>query len=287
MNSNRKISIIECPRDAMQGLTYPISTQSKVRYLQSLLNVGFDVLDAVSFVSPKAIPQMADSIEVLEQLDLSGTNTEILAIVLNQRGALIAAKQSKVSIIGYPLSICETFQQRNAKQSIQEAMLILDQIISIAKDHNKKLVIYLSMGFGNPYGDAWSPLLTFDFTMHYLERTAATISLADTAGDATPETIKEVLNQIPPVLLQNRVSIHLHSNPNDQESKILAAINMGCNRFDSTIGGYGGCPFAKDHLVGNINTQDLYNTIVKEGHNCKVIPEHLQTAVQESKRVFK
>lgn len=251
------LKIIECPRDAMQGFPHPISTADKVRYLNELLKIGFDTLDFGSFVSPKAIPQMADTKEVLAQLDLSTTNTKLLAIVANKRGAEEACAYPQISYLGYPFSVSETFQLRNTQKTIEESLVLVAEMQQLCRENNKKLVVYLSMGFGNPYGDEWSEEIVAKWTEKMVEMGVEIISLADTVGSADETVIHNLFSTLIPRFPAIEFGAHFHSLPSDSKAKLQAAYNSGCRRFDGAIRGIGGCPFAADDLVGNTATETL------------------------------
>ena len=257
------VKITECPRDAMQGIKEFIPTATKIRYLQFLLSVGFDVLDFGSFVSHKAIPQMQDTKQVLAALDLSKTNTKLLAIVANVRGAKEAAIHDKISYLGYPFSISENFQMRNTGKTIAESIATLQEILQIAKENNKEVVAYLSMGFGNPYGDPWSEKLVGEWTEKLAKMGVKIISLSDTVGSADPATIYNLFSHLIPKYPQITFGAHLHTHPAKWFEKIDAAYRGGCRNFDSAIMGYGGCPMAKDDLTGNMPTEKLLSYLTQ------------------------
>ena len=251
------IHITECPRDAMQGIHAFIPSAEKVRYLQQLLGVGFPILDAGSFVSAKAIPQLSDTSEVFDQLDLSSSSTKILAIVANKRGAEQAANHEKVHYLGFPFSVSETFQQRNTHASITESLDRVDEIIEICSKQNKELLVYLSMAFGNPYGDAWSADMVAHWATTLEMRGVNHLSLADTTGISNPESISNLFKTILPALNKATLSAHLHTLPGDVGKKAAAAFKAGCFRFDTALKGFGGCPMASDSLTGNMATEEL------------------------------
>ncbi|MBL3657343.1 hydroxymethylglutaryl-CoA lyase [Fulvivirga sediminis] len=261
------MKIIECPRDAMQGIKHFIPTSDKVKYLNQLLKVGFDTLDFGSFVSPKAIPQMKDTAEVVEQLDLSQTNTKLLAIVANKRGAETALGFDQIDYLGFPLSISETFQKRNTNKTIKEAITVIGEIQDLVIKRNKETVIYISMGFGNPYGDPYSLEMVADFVDLIYAMGINIISLSDTIGIATPDDIdylfKNLLAQYPEI----EFGAHLHSRPESSRDKIKAAQQAGCRRFDGAINGFGGCPMADDELVGNMATETIISELRKQNPN--------------------
>ncbi|GAA5037225.1 hydroxymethylglutaryl-CoA lyase [Marivirga lumbricoides] len=256
-NQESTVKIIECPRDAMQGLHDFIPTASKIDYLNQLLKVGFDTIDAGSFVSPKAIPQLRDTAEVFDKIDLSESGSKILAIVANQRGAEQAVEFSQVTYLGYPLSLSETFQQRNTKRSIATALEDLKVIQSLCIKHNKVLVVYLSMGFGNPYGDPYNASYIEEFVQKLLTLEVKIISLADTIGVSNPQNISWIFNELIPKYPQVEFGAHLHSTPESVNEKVTAAYKAGCRRFDGAIKGFGGCPMAEDDLVGNMATEQM------------------------------
>ncbi len=251
------IKLIECPRDAMQGWTHFIPTDMKVTYLNSLLQVGFDTLDFGSFVSPKAIPQLKDTAEVLSRLDLSNTKTKLLAIIANQRGAEEAAAYSEITFLGFPFSVSEEFQKRNTNSTIEESLKRVEDIQELCLKKNKSLVIYISMGFGNPYGDPWSAKLVSNWVKRLADMGISIIALSDTVGVSNPENIKELFSFLIPEMPNVEFGAHLHSLKTNWEEKVHAAYEAGCLRFDSAMRGIGGCPMAKDELVGNLATENL------------------------------
>lgn len=248
------VHIVECPRDAMQGWPVPIPTDVKVAYLNALLKVGFNTLDFGSFVSPAAVPQMADTQQVLAQLEWQTSPTKLLAIVANTRGAAEAATSEGVACIGFPLSVSETFQQRNANSSIEGAYHRLSEIAVMADKNSKDLVVYLSMAFGNPYGDAYSEEDVLHHAMKCRAAGVRTISLADTVGLATPDQVGRLTDMLIHALPDTAIGVHLHATPGNSRDKIAAAFDAGCRRFDGAIRGIGGCPMAGNELVGNIDT---------------------------------
>lgn len=251
------MKLIECPRDAMQGLEEFIPTDVKVTYLNQLLKVGFDTLDFGSFVSPKAIPQMRDTAEVLDQLEISNSKTRLLAIVANVRGAETACQFDRIHFLGFPLSISETFQQRNTNKSIAEALNTVNEIQELCTRHNKKQVVYISMGFGNPYGDPYDLEIVAKFTDILTTLQVPIISLADTIGVSQPTQIESLFTSLIKSFPNVEFGAHLHSTPTTSLEKIAAAYQAGCQRFDGAIKGYGGCPMAKDELVGNMATETI------------------------------
>lgn len=259
------MKIIECPRDAMQGVETFIPTQTKVDYINQLLKVGFDTIDFGSFVSPKAIPQMRDTPEVLSKLDLSSTRSRLLAIVANERGAEEAAQHEAITYLGFPLSISETFQQRNTNKSIVEALNTLAEIQGICHRKGKVLVTYISMGFGNPYGDPYDLDVVGKFVDILQTMDVKIVSLADTIGVSQPEQITYLFKTLSAQFPKLELGAHLHSTPSTAIDKIEAAFSAGCTRFDGAIKGFGGCPMAKDELVGNLATENIIHYL--EGKN--------------------
>jgi hydroxymethylglutaryl-CoA lyase len=249
------IKLVECPRDAMQGWKHFIPTQTKIAYLNSLLKVGFDTLDCGSFVSPKAIPQMADTGAVISQLSLQNTSTKLLCIVANERGASEAMAFPNITYLGFPFSISPTFQRRNTNSSIEESFERVQKIQALCLQHNKQLVIYISMGFGNPYGDAYDAALVMKWVEKMVETGITIISIADTVGLATPLQVQEIMGGLIPAYPQTEIGVHLHSTPFNWQEKIAAALTAGCLRFDGALKGIGGCPMANDDLVGNMDTE--------------------------------
>ena len=251
------IKLIECPRDAMQGIKEFIPTEHKVGYINQLLQVGFDTLDFGSFVSPKAIPQMRDTAEVLKHLDLSHTNTKLLAIVANQRGALDAVQFEEISYLGYPFSISETFQVRNTNATIEESLERVAEIQELCLAHQKTLVVYISMGFGNPYGDDWNVDIVQKWVNRLVAMGITILQLSDTIGVSTPDSIQYLFSNLLPHYQGIEIGAHLHTEPHNWKEKVMAAYQSGCYRFDGAIKGFGGCPMAKDDLTGNMPTEHL------------------------------
>ncbi len=266
-NLKSAIALVECPRDAMQGWKEFIPTETKIEYLNSLLKVGFHTLDFGSFVSPKAIPQMADTKEVVKKLNLHSSKTKLLAIIANQRGAEEAAAFEEITYLGFPFSVSETFQQRNTNSSIQESLERVTEIQNICVNKNKQLVIYISMGFGNPYGDAWSQEIVFDWVNKISALGIRIISLADTVGVATPQQVRTITEYVVNKLPDHEIGVHLHSTPLHWTAKVDAALNAGCRRFDGALKGIGGCPMANDELVGNMNTELLIDHFEQAGYS--------------------
>jgi len=280
------VKIIECPRDAMQGINSFIPTELKVRYLQALLGCGFDTLDFGSFVSPRAIPQMADTAQVLNDLDLSETKTKLLAIVANLRGAESALGFEAIEFIGYPFSISENFQMRNTHKTIEESMIVLSDILSLANEHGVKVVTYLSMGFGNPYGDPWSPEIVAQWTETLVGIGCKIISLSDTVGAASPEVISELFNGVIPQFPEVEFGAHLHTAPHSWREKVDAAYRAGCRRFDGAIQGFGGCPMAKDELTGNMPTEKLLSYCAQQKIDHGVHLTRFESAFNKASDIF-
>ena len=280
------VKIIECPRDAMQGIKSFIPTELKVRYLQALLGCGFDTLDFGSFVSPRAIPQMADTAQVLNDLDLSEIKTKLLAIVANLRGAESALGFEAIEFIGYPFSISENFQMRNTHKTIEESMIVLSDILSLANEHGVKVVTYLSMGFGNPYGDPWSPEIVAQWTETLVGMGCKIISLSDTVGAASPEVISELFNGVIPQFPEVEFGAHLHTAPHSWREKVDAAYRAGCRRFDGAIQGFGGCPMAKDELTGNMPTEKLLSYCAQQKIDHGVHLARFESAFNKASDIF-
>ena len=257
MSNDVPVKIIECPRDAMQGITHFIPTNIKAAYINQLLKVGYDTIDFGSFVSPKAIPQMKDTADVLTKLELSASSPKLLAIIANARGAEDAVQFDEITYLGYPFSVSETFQLRNTNATIEESLVRVEEIQNIAAKNNKKTVIYLSMGFGNPYGDIWSVEICQQWVDQLAEMDVRIMALSDTIGIATPESIAYLFKHLIPPYPDVEFGAHLHTQPYNWFAKIDAAYQSGCRRFDTAIKGYGGCPMAKDDLTGNMATENL------------------------------
>ncbi|MFL1896943.1 hydroxymethylglutaryl-CoA lyase [Aquimarina sp. 2-A2] len=281
-----KVKIIECPRDAMQGIRDFIPTDLKVQYIQSLLRCGFDTIDFGSFVSPKAIPQMVDTAEVLSKLDLSKTESKLLAIVANVRGAKDAAEHPEIKYLGYPFSISENFQMRNTHKTIAQSIEILQEILNIADQANKKVVAYLSMGFGNPYGDPWDVDIVGEWTEKLSKMGVEILSLSDTVGTSSPEIIEYLFSNLIPRYPSIEFGAHLHTTPDKWFEKVNAAYQSGCRRFDGAIQGFGGCPMAKDDLTGNMPTERMlsYFTSVKADTNVKMLS--FESSHNEATKIF-
>ncbi len=252
-----RISLVECPRDAMQGWKHFIPTTDKAEYLNTLLKVGFDVLDFGSFVSAKAIPQLADTKEVIPMLDMSATKTKLLAIIANTRGAEEAVQYNEISYLGFPFSISETFQLRNTNKTIAQSLIQVEEIQRLCAQNNKELVVYISMGFGNPYGDEYNAEVAINWVGKLAQLGIKTIAMSDTVGVAEPENISYIFNHLIPEFKDIHIGAHFHSSADKWQEKIDAAYNAGCLRYDSAMKGIGGCPMAEDELVGNIATENL------------------------------
>ena len=280
------MKLVECPRDAMQGLSHFVPTDLKIRYLNALLRVGFDTLDFGSFVSPKAIPQLRDTAEVLAGLDLSQTETKLLAIVANVRGAEQALSFAAVKYVGFPLSVSETFQQRNTHKSVGQAFGEVEAIQNLCVQAGRELVVYLSMGFGNPYGDPYSPELVSTFSDRLAAMGVGIIAPSDTVGSSTPATIeslfRHLIGQFPPV----EFGAHLHTRPGETAAKVRAAVRAGVGRIDGALRGFGGCPMAADELTGNLPTEEIIQTLAQDGLAPPINQEAFQKAMTLSAGVF-
>lgn len=255
MESN--IKLIECPRDAMQGWKHFIPTEKKIEYINALMQVGFDTIDFGSFVSPKAIPQMADTARVINEIDSSGSRSKLLAIVANSRGAEEACKYEKINYLGFPFSVSETFQVRNTNSSVEQSLDRVREIQDLCIRSGKQLVVYISMGFGNPYGDPYSEELVFEWVNRLVALDVGIVSLADTVGLATPVQVYDMTEYLVDSLPGIEIGVHLHADPQNWQQKLEAAIKAGCKRFDGALKGIGGCPMADDELVGNMDTEKM------------------------------
>ena len=282
-----KVKLIECPRDAMQGIkSHFIPTNQKAQYINALLRVGFDTIDFGSFVSPKAIPQMRDTAEVLSKLDLSSTESKLLAIVANIRGAEDASQFEEINYLGYPFSISENFQMRNTGKTIAESIVILDKILEIASKSSKEVVAYLSMGFGNPYGDPWDVEIVSEWTEKLSKMGVKILSLSDTIGSSSPEIIEHLFSNLIPKYTHIEFGAHLHTTPTTWFEKVNAAYNAGCNRFDGAIRGYGGCPMAKDELTGNMPTEKLITYFNQQKAYTNINAMSFESAYNEALKIF-
>lgn len=259
------MKLVECPRDAMQGLHHFVPTDLKISYLNALLAVGFDTMDFGSFVSPKAIPQMRDTAEVVAGLNVATTKTKLLAIVANLRGAEQAAGYAQIQYVGFPLSVSETFQQRNTNKSIEQAFAEVGEMQRLCVGAGKELVVYLSMGFGNPYGDLYSPELVGEFTEQLVRMGIGIIVPSDTVGSSTPDTIEPLFRYLIGAFPQVEFGAHLHARPGDAPDKVRAVVRAGVERIDGALRGFGGCPMAGDDLVGNLPTEEISQTLASEG----------------------
>jgi len=282
----KKIKIIECPRDAMQGIKTFIPTELKANYIQSLLRVGFDTLDFGSFVSPKAIPQMRDTKEVLDKLDLSSTRTKLLSIVANLRGAEIACSIDSIDYLGFPFSISENFQMRNTHKTISESEIVLKDILEITQKSNKKLVVYMSMAFGNPYGDPWDVDIVSEWADRLQSMGVEILSLSDTIGSSKPESISYLFSNLIPKFPHIEFGAHLHTHPNSWYEKLNAAYKAGCYRFDGAIQGFGGCPMASDSLTGNMPTEKIISYFSSENIDTQIDILPFESAHNSASKLF-
>jgi hydroxymethylglutaryl-CoA lyase len=280
------IKIIECPRDAMQGIKAFIPTARKVAYIQSLLRVGFDTIDFGSFVSPKAIPQMQDTAEVLSKLDLSQTKSKLLAIIANTQGAVAASQHQSIQYLGFPFSISENFQMRNTHKTIAESLITLQEILEIADKSNKEVVAYLSMGFGNPYGDPWNIEIVGEWTEKLSNMGVKILSLSDTVGSSTPEAIRYLFSHLIPQYSKIEFGAHLHTTPDKWFEKMDAAYTSGCRRFDGAIQGFGGCPMARNVLTGNMPTEKLVSYFMSKKENTNINAMSFESAYNEATKIF-
>jgi hydroxymethylglutaryl-CoA lyase len=285
MMKTHGLTLVECPRDAMQGIKTFIPTAVKIQYLTTLLQQGFDVLDCGSFVNPESIPQMADTAEVIQAISEIETNTKLLVIVANERGALRAVAYPKIKYLGFPLSVSETFQKRNTNASREEAFRRLARIQDIAVASGKEVVAYLSMAFGNPYGDEWNSKEVAEWASKIASLGIRIISLSDTVGTANAEQLGDLFSEIHDRLPHVEVGVHLHAKPNEWLAKVEAAYNHGCRRFDAALGGFGGCPMAKDDLVGNIPSEGAFSWLSQQepaGLTMKIQWDELRSLAQKT-----
>lgn len=280
------IKLVECPRDAMQGWKKQIPTEKKIAYINSLLKVGFDTIDFGSFVSPKAIPQMADTAEVIRQLDLGDTNSKLLAIIANYRGAEDASVFEPIRYLGFPFSVSETFQKRNTNSSIEESLARVEEIQNLCVKTGKELVVYISMGFGNPYGDAYDEEIVFEWVNKLVAMDIGILSLADTVGLATPQQVYDMTNYLVESLPGIEVGVHLHSTHSNWKEKLEAAVKAGCKRFDGALKGIGGCPMADDELVGNMNTEWMIHYFEEKGMLPGLNKEALDKSLSMAQEIF-
>jgi len=284
--SENQIKLIECPRDAMQGWKNFIPTEKKIEYINSLLEVGFATIDFGSFVSAKAIPQLADTKEVVTSLESGVSNSKLLAIVANLRGAEEASVFDQITFLGFPFSVSETFQQRNTNSSVDESLRRVEDIQNLCINKNKKLVIYISMAFGNPYGDPYDSDIVFNWVEKLVELDIEIISLADTVGIATPEQVYEMTSYLVESLPATEIGVHLHSTFENWQQKLHAGIKAGCRRFDGALKGIGGCPMAHDELVGNMNTEWMINYFETNGIGTGLDKNALQDSLRIAEEIF-
>ena len=280
------IQVVECPRDAMQGIAEFIPTELKTAYINRLLKVGFHTIDFGSFVSPKAIPQMRDTAEVLSKLNLDATDSKLLAIVANSRGTEQAASFDEIQYLGYPFSVSETFQQRNTKRSIEDSLVLVEQIQNLCATKNKDLVVYLSMAFGNPYNEAWDVDIVAKWSEVLADMGVKILALSDTIGVSTKETITPLFSQLIPEFQEVTFGAHLHTTPTTWKEKMLAAYQSGCTRFDTAIQGFGGCPMAKDDLTGNMPTEKVLSFFNEQKEHTGLNALAFESAYNKAREVF-
>jgi hydroxymethylglutaryl-CoA lyase len=281
------IQLVECPRDAMQGFENFIPTNLKAEYINTLLKVGFHTIDFGSFVSPKAIPQMRDTAEVLSKLNLEGSSSKLLAIVANSRGAEQAASFSEIQYLGYPFSVSEVFQKRNTNRTIEDSLILVDRMQNLVAKHNKELIVYLSMAFGNPYQEVWHPDIVAKYTEILVNMGIRTLALSDTIGVSTKETISPLFSQLIPEFNEVTFGAHLHTNLKDWKEKVMAAYLSGCFRFDTAIKGLGGCPMAKDELTGNMPTEKMLSFLNEQDEESSINPLAFESAYNKAIEVFR
>ena len=286
MDFQRKIKLIECPRDAMQGWAHFIPTAKKIEYINALLKVGFDTIDFGSFVSPKAIPQMADTKDVLKGLLLTNTSSKLLAIIANQRGAEEAITYDEISYLGFPFSVSETFQQRNTNATIADSFTNVEFIQNLCLKNRKEMIVYISMGFGNPYGDVYNEEIVFEWVNKLVELGIKTISLADTVGVATKDQVNTMTSYLIQQFPNVEIGVHLHSTPSNWKDKMDAALAAGCMRFDGALKGIGGCPMAGDELIGNMNTELMLPYLLQKGLLNPINETELNEAIQLAGDIF-
>ena len=282
----KAVKLVECPRDAMQGWHSFIPTEKKIEYINSLLQVGFDTIDFGSFVSPKAIPQMADTKKVVKNLDVERSNSKLLAIIANERGAKEAVEFDEITYLGFPFSISETFQQRNTNSDIQESLRRVEAIQSLCMQHKKTLVLYLSMAFGNPYHDTYNEEILLHWADEMVKRNISIVSLADTVGVATPEQISFACDTMINEYQSIEFGVHLHSTTKNREEKLEAALNAGCLRFDGALKGIGGCPMAQDELIGNMDTIFMADYFRQKKLLTNLNEEALQESIRTANEIF-
>lgn len=280
------IDIIECPRDAMQGIAEFIPTELKASYINMLLKVGFHTIDFGSFVSPKAIPQLKDTAEVLSKLNLDDSESKLLAIVANARGANDAVQFEEIQYLGYPFSVSETFQKRNTNRSIEDSLILVDQMQNLASQKNKELVVYLSMAFGNPYGEQWHPDIVAKWSEVLAGMGVKILALSDTIGVSSKETISPLFTQLIPEFKEVVFGAHLHTTPHTWNEKVEAAYKSGCTRFDTAVQGFGGCPMAKDDLTGNMPTEKLISFLNEQKEETAINALAFESAYNKAREVF-
>jgi hydroxymethylglutaryl-CoA lyase len=281
------IQVVECPRDAMQGISEFISTEKKAEYINMLLKVGFHTVDFGSFVSPKAIPQMRDTADVLSRLDVDQTDSKLLAIVANKRGALEACSFDQITYLGYPFSVSETFQQRNTNRSIESSLLLVEELQNVCLRKNKTLVVYLSMAFGNPYGEVWDVDMIAKWTHFLTQMGVKVIALSDTIGISSKATVTALFSQLIPEFSDVTFGAHLHTTAQNWKENVLAAHQAGCTRFDSAIKGYGGCPMAKDELTGNMPTEKLLSFFNEQKEDAGLNAMAFESAYNKALEIFR
>jgi len=280
------IQVVECPRDAMQGIEEFIPTEKKAEYINMLLKVGFHTLDFGSFVSPKAIPQMRDTAAVLSKLNLDATDSKLLAIVANRRGAEEASSFDEIQYLGYPFSVSETFQQRNTNRSIEDSLVLVEEMQNLCVAKNKELVVYLSMAFGNPYGEAWDVDIVAKWSEVLANMGVNILALSDTIGVSSKETITPLFSQLIPEFQEVTFGAHLHTTPQTWKEKVLAAYQAGCTRFDTAIQGFGGCPMAKDDLTGNMPTEKVLSFLNEQKEDAGLNALAFESAYNKAREVF-
>ncbi len=280
------IQVVECPRDAMQGIENFIPTKKKVDYINTLLKVGFDTLDFGSFVSPKVIPQMRDTADVLARLNLDQNDTKLLSIVANIKGAKQAACFDEIQCLGYPFSVSEIFQKRNTNRSIEESLILVEKIQSLCESNKKELVVYLSMAFGNPYGEDWDPSIVAKYTELLVDMGVKIIALSDTIGVSNKKTISPLFTTLITDFKNITFGAHLHTTPDTWKEKLLAAFSSGCIRFDTAIQGFGGCPMAKDQLTGNMPTEKLISFLQEKKETIGLNSFAFESAFNQARSIF-
>ncbi|MBM3918019.1 MAG: hydroxymethylglutaryl-CoA lyase [Sphingomonadales bacterium] len=283
---NEAFCLVECPRDAMQGIHQFIPTEVKTAYLNLLLEVGFDIIDCGSFVSPKAIPQMADTSEVLNAVNRGSSQSRLLCIVANDRGGEMAARHEQVDVLGFPFSVSETFQINNTGVGRIPGLKTIEQLVDRCHRHQKELVVYLSMGFGNPYGEDYVPEMVWEWTKRLDQLGVRTLSLSDTIGMATPEQIRDLFGPLKNDFAHLVLGLHLHAHPGQRDEKISAAYQSGCRRFDGALLGFGGCPMAQDDMVGNLATEHIVQFARKQGININLVTEKWHQAQWMATGIF-